>query len=74
MGEKWMRDERTLKDVCVEAKLGPVWQSIAGNHCIPWQRKIAFSYEDPGDTLENYLNALKPSYSRKKSFAFQKKF
>ena len=42
-------------------------------HRIPWQRKIAFSYSDPGDTLENKLNNLKHFYSRKKSFAFQKK-
>ena len=45
---------------------------IAGNHRIPWQKKITFSYLDPGDTLENKLNDLKPSYSRKKSFAFQR--
>ena len=25
------------------------WQNIAGNHRIPWQKKIAFSYSDPGD-------------------------
>ena len=54
-------------------KLGPAWQNVAGNHCISWQKKIAFSYSDPGDTLENKLNDLKPLYSRKKSFAFQKK-
>ena len=36
-------------------------------------KKIAFSYSDPGDTLKNKLNDLKPLYSRKKSFAFQKK-
>ena len=42
-------------------------------HRIPWQRKITFSYSDPGDTLENKLNNLKHFYSRKKSFAFQKK-
>ena len=55
-------------------KLGPAWQNVAGNHCISWQKKIAFSYSDPGDTLENKLNDLKPLYSRKKSFAFQMKF
>ena len=54
-------------------ELGPAWQNIAGNHRIPWQKKIAFSYSDPGDTLENKLNDLKHLYSRKKSFAFQKK-
>ena len=53
--------------------LGPARQNITGNHCIPWQKKIAFSFSDPGDTLENRLNDLKPLYSRKKSFAFQKK-
>ena len=54
-------------------ELGPAWQNTAGNHRIPWQKKIGFSYSDPGDTLENKLNDLKPLYSRKKSFAFQKK-
>ena len=53
--------------------LGPARQNIPGNNCIPWQKKIAFSFSDPGDTLENKLNDLKPLYSRKKSFAFQKK-
>ena len=48
-------------------------KNITGNHRIPWQKKIAFSYSDPGDTFENKLNDLKPLYSRKKSFAFQKK-
>ena len=42
-------------------------------HRIPWQRKIAFSYSDPGDTLENKLNNLKHFYSRNKTFAFEKK-
>jgi len=37
-------------------ELGPAWQNIAGNHRIPWQKKIAFSYSDPGDKL----NDLKP--------------
>ena len=36
-----------------------------------WQKKIYFSYSDPGGTLENKLNDLKPLFSRKKSFAFQ---
>ena len=54
-------------------ELGPAWQNIAGNHRISWQKKIAFSYSDPRDTLEDKLNDLKPLYSRKKSFAFQKK-
>ena len=49
------------------------WQNIAGNHRIPWQKKIAFSYSDPGDNLKNKLNDLKPLYSCKKSVAFQKK-
>ena len=54
-------------------ELGPAWQNIVGNNRLPWQKKIAFSYSDPGDTLENKLNNLKHFYSRKKSFAFQKK-
>ena len=32
-----------------------------------------FSYSDPGGTLENKLNDLKPLFSRKKSLTFQKK-
>ena len=36
-------------------------------------RKIAFSYSDPGGTLENKLNDLKPLFSRKKSLTFQKR-
>jgi len=43
------------------------------NHRIHWQKKIDFSYLDPKDTLESKRNDLKPSFSRKKSFAFQKK-
>ena len=43
------------------------------NHRNPWQRKIAFSYSDPGNTLEDKLNDPKPLFSRKKIFAFQKK-
>ena len=27
----------------------------SGNHRIHWQKKIAFSYSDPGDTLENNI-------------------
>ena len=53
-------------------ELGQGWENIAGNHRIPWQKKIV-SYSDPADTLENKLNNLKPSYSRKESFPFQKK-
>ena len=49
-------------------ELGPAWQNIAGNHRISWQKKIAFSYSDPRDTLEDKLNDLKPLYSRKCSF------
>ena len=44
-----------------------------GNHRIRWQKKIDFSYLDPGGTLESKRNDLKPLFSRKKSFAFQKK-
>ena len=53
--------------------MAPAWQNTLGNHRNPWQKKIAFSYPDPGDTLESKLNDLKPLYSRKKCFAFQKK-
>ena len=53
-------------------ELDPAWH-IAGNHRIRRQKKIAFSYSDPGGTLENKLNDLKPSFSRKKSLTFQKK-
>ena len=38
--------------------LGPAWQNFAGNHRIPWQKKIAFNDSDPGDTLEDKLNDL----------------
>ena len=53
-------------------ELGPAWH-IAGNHRIRGQKKIAFSYSDPGGTLENKLNDLKPLFSRKKSLTFQKR-
>ena len=53
-------------------ELGPEWH-IAGNHRIREQKKIAFSYSDPGGTLENKLNDLKPLFSSKKSLTFQKK-
>ena len=32
--------------------VGPACQNVAGNHHIRGQKKIAFSYSDPGDTLE----------------------
>ena len=57
----------------LSARLGPAWQNIAGNHRIREQKKIAFSYSDPGGTLENNLNDLKPLFSRKKSLTFQKR-
>ena len=53
-------------------ELGPAWH-IAGNHRIRGQKKIVFSYSDPGGTLENKLNDLKPLFSRKKSLTFQKR-
>ena len=53
-------------------ELGPAWH-IAGNHRIRGQKKITFSYSDPGTTLENRLNDLKPLFSRKKSLMFQKR-
>ena len=67
------REFNILSNKKTTDELGQAWQNIAGNHHIPWQKKIAFNYSDAGDTLENKLNDLKPSYSRKKSFAFQKK-
>ena len=54
-------------------KLGPAWQNIVGKHHIHGQKKIAFSYSDPGGTLEKILNNLKPLFSCKKSFTFQKR-
>ena len=53
--------------------LGPAWQNIAETIAIRWQKKIYFSYLDPKGTLESKRNDLKPLFSRKKSFAFQKK-
>ena len=50
-------------------ELGPAWY-IVGNHHIRKQMKIAFSYSDPGGTLENKSNDLKPLFSRKKSLTF----
>ena len=32
--------------------VGPACQNITGNHHIRGQKKIAFSYSDPGGTLE----------------------
>ena len=43
------------------------------NYRIRWQKKIDFSYSDPGGTLENKLNDLIPLFSRKKGFAFKKR-
>ena len=34
---------------------------------------MAFSYSDPGGTLDNKLNGLKPLFSHKKSFMPQKR-
>ena len=42
-------------------ELGPAWH-IAGNHRIRERKKIAFNYSDPGRTLENKLNDLKPLF------------
>ena len=47
--------------------------TVQENHRIRGQKKIAFSYSDPGGTLENKLNNLKPLFSRKKSLTFQKR-
>ena len=32
--------------------MDPAWQNIAGYHHIHRQKKIAFSYSEPGGTLE----------------------
>ena len=53
-------------------ELGPAWH-IAGNYRIREQKKMAFSYSDPGSILENKLNDLKLLFSRKKSLTFQKR-
>ena len=53
-------------------ELGPAWH-IVGNHRIRGQTKITFSHSDPGGTLENKLNDLKPLFSRKKSLTFRKR-
>ena len=53
-------------------ELGSAWQ-IAGNYRIREQKKMAFSYSDPGSILENKLNDLKLLFSRKKSLTFQKR-
>ena len=47
------------------------WEKKTDCFAVYWQKKIYFSYSDPGGTLENKLNDLKPIFSRKKSFAFQ---
>ena len=39
--------------------------NIAGNHRIPGQKKIAFSYSDPGGTLEK-IKQPKTLFSRNK--------
>ena len=44
-----------------------------GNHRSRGQKKIAFSYSDPGGTLDNKLNDLKLLFSSKKSFTPQKR-
>ena len=53
-------------------ELGLAWH-IAGNHRIRGQKKITFSYSDPGGSLESKLNDLKPLFSRKKSLTLQKR-
>ena len=62
----------TIKNKKNTNELGPAWH-IAGNHRIREQKKITFSHSDPGGTLENKLNDLKPLFSRKKSLTFQKR-
>ena len=43
----------------------PACQNIVGNHHICRQKKIAFSYLDPGGTLEK-IKQPKASFSRNK--------
>ena len=45
--------------------VGPACQNIAGNHHIRGQKKIAFSYSDPGGTLEK-IKQPKTLFSRNK--------
>ena len=52
---------------------GPSMTKHCRNYRIRWQKKIDFSYSDPGGTLENKLNDLIPLFSRKKGFAFKKR-
>ena len=49
----------------VVAVVGPACQNIAGNHHIRGQKKIAFSYSDPGGTLEK-IKQPKTLFSRNK--------
>ena len=45
--------------------VGPACQNIAGNHHIRGQKKIAFSYSDPGGTPEK-IKQPKTLFSRNK--------
>ena len=56
-------------------RAGPSMTKHCGKPSHSLTKKIAFSYSDPGATLQSKLNDLKPVplYSRKKSFVFQKK-
>ena len=45
--------------------VGPPCQNIGGNHHISGQKKLAFSYSDPGGTLEK-TKRPKASFSRNK--------
>ena len=45
--------------------VGPACQNIAGNHHIRGQKKIAFSFLDPGGTLEK-IKQPKTLFSRNK--------
>ena len=56
-------------------RAGPSMTKHCGKPLHFLTKKIAFSYSDPGATLQNKLNNLKPVplYSRKKSFVVQKK-
>ena len=52
-------------------ELGPAWH-IAGNHRIRGQKKIACSYSDPGGTLANKLNDLKPYLVARRALPFKR--
>ena len=52
--------------------VGPACQNIARNHHIRGQKKIACSYSDPGGTLANKLNDLKPYLVARRALPFKR--